>query len=136
MSAELFALAVDGDLEALGGAVYLEADEDDLEATLFQWMEVASSLGHEEAAELSDALYEAALQRGGDETVATLHFEVAKWFILGEEGVVADPEKGLIQLQRAQDFHLRESVDVGDGLQKLRASLSEAHQQRFDEIFP
>ncbi|HJN75461.1 MAG TPA: hypothetical protein QGF58_16145 [Myxococcota bacterium] len=136
MSAELFALAVDGDLEALGGAVYLEADEDDLEATLFQWMEVASSLGHEEAAELSDALYEAALQRGGDETVATLHFEVAQWFILGEEGVVADPEKGLIQLQRAQDFHLRESVDVGDGLQKLRASLSEAHQQRFDEIFP
>ncbi len=136
MSAELFALAVDGDLEALGGAVYLEADEDDLEATLFQWMEVASSLGHEEAAELSDALYEAALQRGGDETVATLHFEVAQWFILGEEGVVADPEKGLIQLQRAQDFHLRESVDVGDGLQKLRASLSEAHQQRFDAIFP
>ena len=136
MSAELFALAVDGDLEALGGAVYLEADEDDLEATLFQWMEVASSLGHEEAAELSDALYEASLQQGGDETVATLHFQVAQWFILGEEGVAADPEKGLIQLQRAQDFHLRESVDVGDGVQKLRASLSEAHQKRFDAIFP
>ena len=62
---------------------------------VFQWLQVASSLGNEEADGMADDLYEAALSRGGDETVAVLHYEVAEWFINGDNGVAANTDLGL-----------------------------------------
>jgi len=135
MSDKLYALALDGDLEALCGSVYEQAEEDP-EMEVYQWLQVASSLGCEEAEEMSDDIYEAALSRGGDETVAVLHFEVAEWFIKGENGVAPNPELGLEQLRRAEDFQLFHSVDLGGGLEALRESLSAEHQKRLAEIFP
>ena len=135
MPSNLYALAAAGDLEALGRAVAVKVGADEREQSLFQWLEGASSLGHREAGELSSALHQTTLNRGGDETVAVLHFEVAQWFILGVEGVVTDAELGLSQLERAQELGLCDATDVEDSLQALRARLSHVQMKRFDEIF-
>lgn len=139
MSAELYELAKEGDVDALCEAVAEAAkvdDEDDVDEQVFQWLQVAATFGHEEADEAADDIYEATLSRGGDETVAVLHFEVAEWFIRGENGVEANAQYGLYQLERAEELSLRESVDIDTDLLALRDELDDEHVDRFDEIFP
>lgn len=130
---KLYHLAKSGELQLL-----LEAIEDDEGAILaiYQWLQVAAALGHDEAEEMAADLHEAALDRGGAETVAVLHFEVAQWFIEGSHGVAQDLEHGLAQLVEAQQFQLRDSVQVDAELRVLRAKFDEAQQRRFDAIFP
>ncbi len=133
MSKQLYQLAKDGHLQLL-----LQAIEDDENAILaiYQWLHVAAALGHDEAEEMASDMHEASLDRGGVETVAVLHFEVAQWFIEGTNGVVQNLEHGLAQLAAAQQFQLRESVHVDAELKVLRAKLNPTQRQRFDAIFP
>lgn len=138
MSAELYELAKEGDVDALCEAVAEAAKDDDEEVDerVFQWLQVAATFGHEEADEMADDLYEASLSRGGDETVAVLHYEVAEWFIRGDNGVECNYEFGLYQLERAEELELRESVEIETDLLALRDELPDEHVDRFDEIFP
>ena len=135
MSKELYAHAAEGDLEALCEVAFA-TEEEEAESVVFQWLQVAASLGHEAADEMADDIYEAALSRGGDETVAALHYEVATWFARGEQEVAVNVEHALTQLARAQELQLRESIDLDDDLKKLRDVFSGDNEVRFDEIFP
>ncbi|MFT5355617.1 MAG: hypothetical protein ACI9KE_002836 [Polyangiales bacterium] len=135
MSKELYGHAAEGDLETLCEAAFATGEEEG-EQVVFQWLQVAASLGHEAAEEMADDIYEAALSRGGDETVAALHYEVATWFARGEQGVVVNVEHALTQLACAQELQLRESMDLDVELKKLRGSFSGVDERRFDEIFP
>ena len=136
MAAEdLFHFAKCGELEALCSRL-AGGDEDGPEEVVFQWLQVSATLGSEEAEDLADDIYEAALSRGGDETVALLHYEVAEWFIRGQNGVARSAEHGLLQLERAQELHLRESVELDADLLALRRELKGEHLSRFDVIFP
>ena len=136
MSKELYDLAVEGDLKTLCETISQLEDDEDPTLAIYQWLQVAAALGHEDADDMAEDLHEAALSRGGDETVAVLHYEVAEWFIEGSRGVDPNPTFGLVQLEYAQELQLRESVDIDDGLRSLRAKLAPDHQERFDAIFP
>jgi hypothetical protein len=111
-------------------------DGEDPSCLVYQWLQVAAMLGSDEAAEMADGVYEGALSPGGDETVAVLHYQVAEWFIRGQNGVEPNVEHGISQLERAQQFQLQQSVDLGDGLASLRNALPEEQRARFDGIFP
>lgn len=136
MSRKLFELAQAGDVDAVCDAAAESCAEGEREESVYQWLQVAASLGSDEAEEMADSLYDAVLSRGGDETVAVLHFEVAQWFICGEQEVEPNPGLGLYQLERAEQLRLRESVQIDGPLRDLRARLDEAGQERFDGIFP
>jgi hypothetical protein len=138
MTHELYKRAEEGDVEELCRMAEetAEADEDGRETNVFRWLQVAAMLGSDEAEEMADDLYEAALSRGGDETVAVLHLEVAQWFIRGEHGVAQSAEHGLTQLELAEELQLRESVDVDEDLRSLRSFLKGEDLNQFDELYP
>jgi hypothetical protein len=135
VSKELYQLAAEGDLDALLAAMdELDSDSEPTE-TMYQWLQVAACLGHEQADEMASDLEEA-MDRGGAETMAMLNYEVACWFIEGENGVERNIDHGLDQLAYAQQLQLRESIDLDKDLLSLRAQLDSEQRQRFDEIFP
>lgn len=136
----LYAAAAAGDLNPLlmlGAAIEADPDFEDPECHVYQWLQVAACLEVDEAADYADGLYEASLSRSGDETVASLHMEVAKWFVHGTYGVVANHDHALAQLSRAQDFGLWGSLDgLDEPLLEIRAKLGGVHHLRFDALFP
>ena len=134
MSTQLYELAVSGDFDRLLES--LDNEDPDVMTTFYQWLRVAQSVGHEEAGDIADSLYETDLS-GDDAAAAELHFEIAAWFILGEEDVTRDSNKGLDQLEIAQtEFGMRDVVELDEELRALRSELTETDRQRFDLLFP
>ena len=126
-----YAMAEAGEIEELLHAIAESSEEPELE--IYQWMQIAGSLGSELADEISEDLVEAVLSRAGDETIAALHLEVAEWLIRGEQGCPIDIEIGLEQLEYAQQFGARDGLQVDDILRDLRGALtSDAERERFD----
>jgi hypothetical protein len=136
----LYEAAAAGDLNPLlmlGAAIEADPDFEDPECHVYQWLQVAACLGVDDAADYANGLYEASLSGSGDETVASLHMEVAQWFVHGTYGVVVNHDHAIAQLSRAQDFGLWGSLDgLDEPLLEIRAKIGGVHHLRFDALFP
>ena len=122
---------VDGlieELEPADAADWMEA---------YQWLIIAAAFGSDEAGEAADDLLNTALKHSGDEGLAFAHWEVGRWWLLGEQGLPVDADAGLDELAYAAKLGVRTAiVGMPAEIEKLRKRLEGKVRTRFDKIFP
>lgn len=136
MSKTLYKLAIISNIKKLCDAVIEEGcfnNDVEKDMAVFQWLQVAASLGSKEAQAMSENILKDELE---DATIAVLHYNVAKWFIYGENDIIPNPNLGLEQLELAKKLQLWESNDIDYNLRKLRENLNEGYRKRLDKMFP
>lgn len=131
MSKALVAKARKGDVD---GLLALAENETDGEVELYRWLLVAADFGSEEAEELADTLHSTAFKHTDDEGVAMLHFEVGRWWLFGEEGLKANAENGIAQMERAKELGLKLRATDPE-YKRVRAKLTGATLKDFDRLF-
>ncbi len=103
--------------------------------TLYTWLTVAAALGFAESARTLASLREEHASRWGDETVAAMHFDVARWFALGEKSLERAPSQALAQLELAFRLDPSGIRARADDLAALRAALpTGARRRAFDRL--
>ena len=110
MSEKLYTLADSGQLEEMVDLACEDGGEQD--GTMYRWLLVASSLPNDARAEARDwaaDFFEFEL-KGANEPAARARFDVARWFIMGENGVAQNAKRGLAHLEEAKKLGIAEFV--------------------------
>ncbi len=142
-SAQLAALALKGDLEALVLAIQPFKEDGDSDDEMYKWLEVAASHGptakHRKAAEsLSADLLECSSLRYDDDQLTTggVHFELGVAYLTGAEGLPRDLTRGAEQLAMAKERYYPWSIQGGDKLLKQTSKALPADARAvFDRIY-
>jgi hypothetical protein len=140
--AQLAALALKGDVEALVLAIQPLTD-DDVAVEMYKWLEVAASHGptakHRKAAEaLSSDLLEASSLRYDDDSIATggAHFELGVAYLTGADGLPRDLTRAAEQLAMAKERYYPWSLQGAEKLlTKTRKPLAADARAVFDRIY-
>ncbi len=141
-SAQLAALALKGDVEALVVAIqpFTDGASDD---EMYKWLEVAASHGptakHRKAAEsLSSDLRESSSLRYDDDQLATggAHFELGVAYLTGADGLPRDLTRAAEQLTMAKKRHYPWSLQGAEKLlTETRKPLATDGRAVFDRIY-
>ncbi len=143
-SAQLAALALAGDVEALVVAIRPFTDEDGVnDALMYKWLEVAADHGptakQRKAAEsLSSDLLESSSLRYDDDQMATgeAHFELGVAYLTGADGLPRDLTRAAEHLAMAKERYFPWSIQGADKLlAKSRKNLPSDARAAFDRIY-
>lgn len=142
-SAQLAALALKGDVEALVLAIQPFGEEGDSDDEMYKWLEVAASHGptakHRKAAEsLSADLLESSSLRYDDDQMATggAHFELGVAYLTGADGLPRDLTRAAEQLAMAKERYYPWSIQGADKLlKKTSKALPADARAAFDRIY-
>jgi hypothetical protein len=131
---KLVKLAQSGELDEMMGLIDKNIKNPmSRDIVAYQWLQVAEGFGHKDAGNQAEDLFEASLSRFGDETMGDAHFEIGRWYLLGEHGILKDEKKALGQFKRSQEFggpdvHIQE-------IEKLQLKLKGSIRDKFKKIF-
>ena len=97
-------MAVAGDTEAILGHIggHEEIAVEERAVVIWGWLCLANVLGAENAQALADGVFEAEVQRAGDEAIAETRYAVGHVLTVGAPGLPPRPEAGLGFLREAR----------------------------------
>ena len=141
--AQLAALALKGDVEALVLAIQPFSDDGSSDDEMYKWLEVAASHGptakHRKAAEsLSSDLLESSSLRYDDDQMATggAHFELGVAYLTGADGLPRDLTRAAEQLAMAKERYYPWSLQGAEKLlTRTRKPLAADARAVFDRIY-
>jgi hypothetical protein len=130
--ASLSEMARTGDLDGLAGQIYSLGFENGEDVhLLYKWALVADDFGNKALQYFPELTFD------DPETYASAHFDVGRWYLLGEEGLERNEELAFRHFNTAVvKYNLPRVLDYSTEIGIVRSKLEGEALEKFERLFP